>query len=142
MPQADTTLAPNAARACSTRGPGIGAPAHRKVLRLGTGWPLSATFLARSVRKGVDAIVNVTCSSRINSIALRGAHTSSSTALARSMMGIIRPYMKPVWCAMGEAISTTSFSPSAMRSAYGRMFDISVLAECMAPLGSPVVPLV
>ena len=26
-------------------------------------------------------------------------------------MGIIRPYMKPVWCAIGEAISTTSSLP-------------------------------
>ncbi len=42
---------------------------------------------------------------------------SSSTALARSMMGIISPYMKPVWCAMGEAMSTTSFAPRCRRSA-------------------------
>jgi hypothetical protein len=56
------------------------------------------------------------------------------------MIGIIRPYMKPVWCAIGEAISTTSSAAQCMRSAYGTMFDISVLAECITPLGSPVVP--
>ena len=62
------------------------------------------------------------------------------TTLARSMMGIISPYMKPVWCAIGEAISTTSSAPSAIRCAYGMMFDISVLAVCITPLGSPAVP--
>ena len=87
-------------------------------------------------------MVKVQPSCRTSCAAVAAFHTSSSTAVAPNITGIISPYMKPVWCAMGEAISTTSFSPSAMRSAYGRMFDISVLAECMAPLGSPVVPLV
>ena len=57
MPQADTILVPRTLRACSTSGPGIGAPAHRKVRRVGTAWPVSATVRARSVRNGVEAIV-------------------------------------------------------------------------------------
>ena len=59
IPQAETILAPSVPRACSTSGPGIGAPAHKKILRLGTP-PVSDTARVRSVRKGVDAIVKVT----------------------------------------------------------------------------------
>ena len=55
----------------------------------------------------------MTPSPRISSTAFFGSQTSCSTALARSMIGIISPYMKPVWCAIGEAISTTSSLPSA-----------------------------
>jgi hypothetical protein len=33
------------------------------------------------------------------------------------MIGIISPYMKPVWCAMGEAMSTTSSVPRPSRCA-------------------------
>ena len=57
MPQAEMILVPIAWRACSTKGPGIGAPAQRNVRRLGTPRPDSATVLARSVRKGVEAMV-------------------------------------------------------------------------------------
>ena len=84
--------------------------------------------------------MKLTPSVRIRSIAFFGSHTSCSTTLARSMIGIIRPYMKPVWCAIGDAISTTSSCVRSRRSAYGTMLAISVLAECITPLGSPVVP--
>ena len=117
MPQADTTLAPSAARACSTSGPGMGAPAHRKVLSVGTPCPVSATVRARSVRKGVEAMVKVAPSDCTRAMACFGSQMSCSTTRACSMMGIIRPYMKPVWCAMGDAISTTSSAPSARRCA-------------------------
>ena len=40
----------------------------------------------------------------------------------------------------GEAINTTSSAPRCKRSAYGMMLAITVLAECITPLGSPVVP--
>ena len=36
MPQADTILVPKTLRACSTNGPGIGAPAHKNVRKVGT----------------------------------------------------------------------------------------------------------
>ena len=88
MPQAETIFAPSPARACSTRGPGIGAPAQRKVLRLGTASPLSITVRVRSVRNGVEAIVKVARSVRISSEALIGSQMSSSTALALSTIGI------------------------------------------------------
>ena len=93
----------------------MGAPAHKKVRSVGTAWPDSATFLARSVRKGVDAMVKVQPSARIRSIALSGSHMSSKTADSCNMMGIIKPYMKPVWCAMGEAMSTMSSALSFKR---------------------------
>ena len=51
------------------------------------------------------------------STAFFGSQTSISTALAFSMTGIMSPYMKPVWCAMGEAMSTTSDSVSCKRRA-------------------------
>ena len=95
----------------------MGAPAHRKVRSVGTPVPSSWTTRVRSVRKGVEAIVKLTPSSRIRAIARRGSQTSCSTELARSITGIMRPYMKPVWWAIGEAISTTSDSPSASRCA-------------------------
>ena len=84
--------------------------------------------------------MKVAPSARISPTARAGSQMSCSTARARSTTGIIRPYMNPVWCAIGEAISTTSSAPRRIRSAYGRMFDISVFAECIAPFGSPVVP--
>jgi hypothetical protein len=59
MPQAETILAPRAWRACSTSGPGIGAPAHRKLRSVGTGVALSSTALDRSLRNGVEAMVKV-----------------------------------------------------------------------------------
>ncbi len=93
----------------------MGAPAHRKVRKVGTRVLPSATFLARSLRNGVEAIVKVTPSLRISSMAFFGSQTSCSTTLARSTMGIISPYMKPVWCAIGEAIRTTSLLPSCRR---------------------------
>ena len=58
MPQAETILAPRPARARSTSGPGIGAPAHRNVLNDGTP-PACVAALVRSVRNGVDAMVKV-----------------------------------------------------------------------------------
>ena len=117
IPHAETIFAPSEARACSTSGPGIGAPAHRKMRRLGIDLPDWVTARERSVRKGVDAIVKVAPDSRITSTARPGSQTSSSTALASSTIGIIRPYMKPVWCAIGEAISTMSSRPSRSRAA-------------------------
>ncbi len=42
-------------------------------------------------------MVKVACSARISSAALAGSQTSSNTTLAFSMIGIISPYMKPVW---------------------------------------------
>ena len=117
MPQAETILTPSVLRACSTSGPGIGAPAHRKVLRLGTPLPVSDNARVRSARKGVDAIVKVTPSWRMSSVAFAGSQTSCRRTLARSMIGIIRPYMKPVWWAKGEAMRTISFFPSLRRSA-------------------------
>ncbi len=140
MPQADTMLAPSVARARSTSAPGIGAPAHRNVRRLGTGCSESATVRARSVRNGVDPMVKVTPASRISLAACTGSQMSCSTACAPSTTGIISPYMKPVWWAIGEAISTTSSVPRCSRPAYGMMLASSVLAVCITPLGSPVVP--
>ena len=96
MPHADTIFAPSTLRACSTTGPGIGAPAQRNARSVGTVSPLAATALVRSARNGVDAIVNVTSYVRIRRTAVAGSHTSSMTALAPSRIGIIRPYMKPV----------------------------------------------
>jgi len=86
-------------------------------LSVGTGVLLSTTALVRSVRKGVDAMVKLAFSLLMTSTAFLGSQMSCSTALALSMMGIIRPYMKPVWCAMGEAISTTSSASSCRRCA-------------------------
>ena len=74
----------------------MGAPAHKKVRKVGTALPDSCTFLARSERNGVEAMVKVAPSWRIKSIARSGSHTSKITALDLSMMGIIKPYMKPV----------------------------------------------
>ena len=140
MPQAETIFAPSAFRACSTNGPGMGAPAHKKVRRLGTATPVSVTVRARSVRNGVEAMVKLAFSALMSAMALPGSHTSCSTALACSRMGMMSPYMKPVWCAMGEAIRITSSAPRCRRSAYGTILAITVLAECITPLGSPVVP--
>ncbi|MNN62360.1 hypothetical protein D3C81_1776560 [compost metagenome] len=85
--------------------------------RLGTAAPDSATTRARSVRKGVEPMVKVTPSSRISAAARAGSQMSCSTACAPSTTGIIRPYMKPVWCAIGDAISTTSPPPRCSRPA-------------------------
>ena len=52
----------------------------------------------------------------------------------------MRPYMKPVWCAIGEAIRITSSAPELQPLGIGQMLAISVLAVCITPLGSPVVP--
>ena len=117
MPQADTIFVPSTLRACSTSAPGIGAPAHRNVFRLGTGVSASCTVFVRSARKGVEAIVKLAPCWRISSTAFLGSQTSSSTALARNAIGIISPYMKPVWCAIGEAIRITSSWFSRSRSA-------------------------
>ena len=86
-------------------------------MSVGTGVLFSVTARVRSVRNGVEAMVKLAFSALMTSIAFLGSQMSCSTALALSMMGIIRPYMKPVWCAMGEAISTTSSEPSFRRSA-------------------------
>jgi hypothetical protein len=51
------------------------------------------------------------------SAAVTGSQTSWSTTRARNMIGIIKPYMKPVWWAMGEAIRTISSFPRFSRSA-------------------------
>jgi len=60
-------------------------------------------------------MVNVTRSPRMSSMAFLGSQMSCSTALALSMMGIISPYMKPVWCAMGEAMRITSSASRCRR---------------------------
>ena len=85
-------------------------------------------------------MVKLTRSLRISSSARAGSQMSCSTTLALSMIGIMSPYMKPVWCAIGEAISTTSSAPRRSRCAYGMMLAMVVLAVCITPLGSPVVP--
>ena len=55
----------------------MGAQMHTwKSLSVGTAVASSATTRVRSVRKGVDAIVNVTCSSRITWIAFLGPPVS------------------------------------------------------------------
>ncbi|MCY1525199.1 hypothetical protein D9M68_601710 [compost metagenome] len=117
MPQADTILAPSAWRACSTSAPGMGAPAQRKARSVGTAVPDSATVFDRSERKGVDAMVKLTPSALIDAMACFGSQMSCSTTEACNTMGIMSPYMKPVWCAMGEAMSTTSPAPRPRRCA-------------------------
>ena len=59
MPHADTIVVPSIGCARSTSGPGIGAPAHKNVVRLGTPVPAVATVSVRSARNGVDAMVKV-----------------------------------------------------------------------------------
>ncbi len=44
-------------------------------------------------------------------------HTSCSTFLAPRYSDITRPYMNPVWCAIGDAIITVSAPVSPSRSA-------------------------
>ena len=104
-------LAPSVFVARSTSTRGMGAPAARKIRRLETSHPPWPTVSVRSVRNGVDAMVKVTRSAAIAAAARLGSHTSCRTAVAPSRTGIISPYMNPVWCAMGEAISTTSSLP-------------------------------
>ena len=75
-------------RACSTSGPGMGAPAHRKVRSVGTAWPVSVTVRARSVRKGVEAIVKLQPCSRI-SAATSSAPPMAIDSMASSVAGLI-----------------------------------------------------
>ena len=56
------------------------------------------------------------------------------------MTGIIRPYMKPVWWAIGEAIGITSSGTELQAFGIGMMFAISVFALCITPFGSPSCP--
>ncbi len=49
---------------------------------------------------------------------------------------MIRPYMKPVWCAMGEAINTTSSGIQVQAARrYGMMLAISGVGRVHNALG-------
>src|SRR5690606_17046629 len=76
IPQAEIILTPIACRACSTRGPGMGAPAQTNVRKVDTVCPDCCTYLDRSVRKGVEAMVKLTPYSRINCTAFSGCQIS------------------------------------------------------------------
>ena len=84
-------MAPRVFVARSTKMRGIGAPAARKMRKLGTSQPPCSTASVRSDRNGVEAKVNVTFSASINTAARLPFQTSCNTTVVRNTTGIMMP---------------------------------------------------
>ena len=69
-----------------------------------------------------------------------GSHTSWKMTLAPILTPSSIPAAKPVMCPSGEQTSMVSPESSPKRPARATLQAISVLRQCITPLGDPVVP--
>ncbi|MEA3220798.1 MAG: hypothetical protein OZX49_01913 [Immundisolibacter sp.] len=98
----------------STRG--MGAPAQTNWRRRQSAGAGALGALTRSARNGVAPMEKLTRSAWMVSQARVASHRSCRMTRVPSTSGIIRPYMKPVWWASGEAMKHTSSPLRAMPS--------------------------